>query len=550
MVTKQELLDFEEWTKDAFLNKQIHSPIHLSKGNEDQLIEIFKNVKSEDIVFSTHRSHYHALLKGIPTQWLKDEMLANHSIHVFNKEHNFFSSAIVGGCLPIAVGVAMGIKLKGQTNRVFVFCVPEGTKILMRRNKKYYNHFGTAVSVQCVGSEEIENIKVGDSVLSYNEKDGKKEFKRVNKIFRRKANQFIILKFNNGNELKLTPEHPVAVDRNGKIYWMSAASVSVGDNCIQYKYGGLHYRIDRLAGKSFDEMFGSDHANKLRQASSKRIAIYNSSWNGKSYEDRYGLDKANEVHHTLVEAQKNNNLDPTSKHSRMTAIFQSLKEKPNLLEKKMIALLDEICPNEFEYDGDGRLNINFGGIFPDFVDINGKKKIIETFSRYWKERDYGSVDNYTKICHKQFMKHGISDILFVEDVEFKNKCELSNKILSFVYNPHAYITKVIDKQEVIETEDIEVYNLEVEDNNNFFAYGILVHNCGDMAAETGAFNECCKYSHGHDLPITFIIEDNGFSTDAPTKKVWGYNYRHLHKVMKYSYQRGYPHVGAGEWVQF
>lgn len=121
MVSKQELIDFEEEIKDLFLAKKILSPIHLSRGNEEQLIEIFEQVKDEDWVLSTHRSHYHALLKGISPEWLRNEILENRSIHIYNKEHNFFSSAIVGGICPIAVGIAMGIKIKNESVHVWAF---------------------------------------------------------------------------------------------------------------------------------------------------------------------------------------------------------------------------------------------------------------------------------------------------------------------------------------------------------------------------------------------------------------------------------------------
>jgi TPP-dependent pyruvate/acetoin dehydrogenase alpha subunit len=73
-------------------------------------------VSPEDWVFSTHRSHYHALLKGVPRELVKQEIINGHSITLNFKEYRFFSSAIVGGCLPIAVGVGMG----GQ--RVWTFC--------------------------------------------------------------------------------------------------------------------------------------------------------------------------------------------------------------------------------------------------------------------------------------------------------------------------------------------------------------------------------------------------------------------------------------------
>ncbi len=123
MVSKEELIQFEKEIEDLFLDRKILSPIHLSKGNEDELIEVFKRYKinKSDWVFSTHRSHHHALLKGIPREWLKQEILENRSIHIYNKEHNFFTSAIVGGNCPIAVGTALAIQRRSSHERVFVF---------------------------------------------------------------------------------------------------------------------------------------------------------------------------------------------------------------------------------------------------------------------------------------------------------------------------------------------------------------------------------------------------------------------------------------------
>jgi len=120
-MNKQELIDFEEEIKQLFLDKKIFAPVHLSVGSEEPLIKIFKDVKKDDWVFSTHRSHYHALLKGIDKNWLKNEILQKRSIHIYNKEHKFFASAIMGGILPIAVGAAMAIKRKKKKEKVWAF---------------------------------------------------------------------------------------------------------------------------------------------------------------------------------------------------------------------------------------------------------------------------------------------------------------------------------------------------------------------------------------------------------------------------------------------
>lgn len=66
---------------------------------------------------------FHALLKGIPEEWVFSEILAGRSMYLINKEHNFYSSSIVGGTLPIAMGVAEGIQRMHASDspRVWVF---------------------------------------------------------------------------------------------------------------------------------------------------------------------------------------------------------------------------------------------------------------------------------------------------------------------------------------------------------------------------------------------------------------------------------------------
>lgn len=115
-MTEEDLIAFEAEIAGLFEAGKIHAPVHLSDGNELDLIKIFENIEPDDWVFSNHRSHYHALLKGIPPDWLRDEIIAGHSITINNAQYHFYSSAIVGGNLSIALGVAM----TGET--VWVFC--------------------------------------------------------------------------------------------------------------------------------------------------------------------------------------------------------------------------------------------------------------------------------------------------------------------------------------------------------------------------------------------------------------------------------------------
>ena len=63
--------------------------IHLPGGNEEQLIDIFKNIKEGDYVFSTHRNWYHALLHGLPAEELERKILNGRSMFMFDRKRNF-----------------------------------------------------------------------------------------------------------------------------------------------------------------------------------------------------------------------------------------------------------------------------------------------------------------------------------------------------------------------------------------------------------------------------------------------------------------------------
>lgn len=116
-----ELVAFEKSVAEEFEMGLIKGPVHLSGGNEEKLIDIFKNISREDWCFSTWRNHYHAILHGVPSQKVMEEIRAGRSMNLTFPEHRFYSSAIVGGILPIATGVAAALKRDGSTRKVWCF---------------------------------------------------------------------------------------------------------------------------------------------------------------------------------------------------------------------------------------------------------------------------------------------------------------------------------------------------------------------------------------------------------------------------------------------
>lgn len=120
-LTKDDLIAFESDIADCYNKAMIKAPIHLYSGNEDDIIKIFKQINKNDWVLCSWRSHYQCLLKGVPSKILKKDILKGCSIALCYPDFNILSSGIVGGVLPIAVGIALDIKKKKKKNKVYCF---------------------------------------------------------------------------------------------------------------------------------------------------------------------------------------------------------------------------------------------------------------------------------------------------------------------------------------------------------------------------------------------------------------------------------------------
>jgi TPP-dependent pyruvate/acetoin dehydrogenase alpha subunit len=120
-LTAEELIQFESEIADLFNAGKIRAHVHLYNGNEKEIIEVFREVKPQDWVFCSWRSHYQCLLKGVPRQEVISEIVNCRSIALCFAKYRVLSSGIVTGILPMAVGTAMGIKRRGEDARVHCF---------------------------------------------------------------------------------------------------------------------------------------------------------------------------------------------------------------------------------------------------------------------------------------------------------------------------------------------------------------------------------------------------------------------------------------------
>ena len=80
--------------------------------------------------------------------------------------------------------------------------------------------------------------------------------------------------------------------------------------------------------------------------------------------------------------------------------------------------------------------------------------------------------------------------------------------------------------------------------------------CGEMSSETGIFHEAVKYAFNFDLPVTFVVGDNGVSVMTDTRAVWGCDApwfkgtKYEKKIIYFKYTNGYPHSGIGKLIKF
>ena len=117
----QDLIISEKGIVDLFEDGQLPYLIHLSGGNEEQLLEIFSTIHKDDYVFSNHRSHYHYLLKGGSPLKLHEEVLKGNSMFLFDNSFNFLTSSILAGTACIAAGVALSFQLDKLPHHVYCF---------------------------------------------------------------------------------------------------------------------------------------------------------------------------------------------------------------------------------------------------------------------------------------------------------------------------------------------------------------------------------------------------------------------------------------------
>jgi len=164
---------------------------------------------------------------------------------------------------------------------------------------------------------------------------------------------------------------------------------------------------ESLKGRSNIALKGRSQSGKVKKEKSERMKLFFSTKEGRKKAANFSI---------LVKKLWLQD-DYVKKQILSRNIF------PNKTEISFLSILNDLYPSEWKYVGDGQVIIN--GKCPDYININGQKKIIELFGDYW-HKDQNPEDRKAI-----FAPFGYSTLVIWES-ELKDKRNLFQKLNNFV----------------------------------------------------------------------------------------------------------------------
>ncbi len=121
----------EEKIAELYPEQEMRCPVHLSIGQEATAVGVAANLTDDDLMFSNHRSHGHYLAKKGNLKKFFAELYGRStgcskgrggSMHLVDLSCGFMGATpIVSSSIPVAVGAAFTLSVKGSSNVVVVF---------------------------------------------------------------------------------------------------------------------------------------------------------------------------------------------------------------------------------------------------------------------------------------------------------------------------------------------------------------------------------------------------------------------------------------------
>ena len=162
---------FEGKCAELYTQEKIRGFMHLYDGEEAVAVGVIPVLEKRDRIVATYREHGHALVRGVSMTAVLAEMYGKQegcsrgrggSMHLFDRATNFHGgNAIVGGGLPLSIGLALADHMRGENNVTACFfgegAVAEG---------EFHESMNLAATVEIAGAVRLrkQSLRDGNSV--------------------------------------------------------------------------------------------------------------------------------------------------------------------------------------------------------------------------------------------------------------------------------------------------------------------------------------------------------------------------------------------------
>ena len=309
------------------------------------------------------------------------------------------------------------------------------------------------------GQKELKNLRIDDIITSYNRTTGKIENKKVIHIFKSKAHDIVNVKLSNGEKITCTGNHPIFTQRG----WIDAERLESNDYVMRLVWQGSGYRIDAKNIKK--ESIGKRILFLLKKMFSKRSAQIRMERGAQA--ESIGENERNEQSVSRSVCEENENKQSNEKSRCPKGCIKKVKRDGASSEDQM-----------WEWS---RLDSATAGIDACIsraiqclcrISCAYKKRARKWISYLLQDRYCNSRRND---CDRSRWKFSLC-----------NRKAGAGQEKGYVFESVRVESVEIQEQTSDGTfgglcPDGYVYNIEVEDNNNYYADGYLVHNCQHCA---------------------------------------------------------------------
>jgi intein/homing endonuclease len=294
---------------------------------------------------------------------------------------------------------------------------------------------GTMVTLEDGSLKKIEDVKSGDIVSTFDLKTGEIKQNVVNAVFSKQVNQIVEYKFNNGDVLKCTSDHPIFVEGKGWTSYDSTLSnemysleedvkqIEIGDNVKLFD--GLSMIVDIIKHEEDTLVYNLQDIEGNHNFFANNVLVHN----------RFCFVAGTNV---LMFNGESKNIEDIKVDDEVL----SFNEQKGIMEiKKVVSTRQPLHSDLVKYRFDNSLEVTSTHDHPFYVngyDLASYKPSL-TNERYNLEKEVKQIQ--------------VGDVVQSTDSEAK-------------------IVSILELPEV----ETQTYIITVEDNHNFYANGILVHN--------------------------------------------------------------------------